>query len=218
MLHDNDRRAIVGQRPQDPEESAGGRRIEVRQRLVDDVQSWAEHQDPADREELSLAARQRERFATRQISDPGSVHHAADPIEDLRSGDAEVLRSERKLRFDRRSDDLLRGVLQDRPHRERDVSEAKVGGRAPVDADVPAQLARIRMRDQPVDRPDQGALAAARWAGDEENLASLNGERQVADRGFARPPVPERQTLDLEQRLAHRTRATATKVKWITAR
>ena len=64
----------------------------------------------------------------------------------------------------------------------------------------PVEVARVRVRDQPVDRADERALAAARRTGDEDHLARLDRQGDVPDRGLARAPVAERQPGDIDER------------------
>ncbi len=126
VLDDDHRVAGVGEHPQARKEALRGHRIEVRQRLVDDVQAGLHHQDPGHREQLPLAARQLRGHATAQALEPGPRHDPVDPVADDRALDAEVLGTERELRLDRRPDDLLGRILQHRPDGPPDVAQLRV--------------------------------------------------------------------------------------------
>ena len=75
-----------------------------------------------------------------------------------------------------------------------------VARRPAVDPDDAGELSRIRVRDQAVDRADERALATARRAGDEDDLARLDGERDVPDGGLGGAPVAEGESGDVDQR------------------
>ena len=76
------------------------------------------------------------------------------------------------------------------------------GRQAAVDLHESRELARIGVRDQAVDGPDERALAATRRTGHEDDLARDHGEVQVANGRLGRPAVAKREVLDLEERRA----------------
>ena len=124
VLDDDDGVALVGQGPQDPQEARGGRRIQVRQGLVDDVDPGLEHQDAGHREELPLAAREGRRLPAQEHPDPGPVGHVAEAPADVLPLDAQVLGPEGELGLDGGADDLLGGILEDGPDVTGDVAQA----------------------------------------------------------------------------------------------
>ena len=83
VLDDDDRAALVGQVAQQCQQPFRGGRVEVGERLVDDVQPRPHHQDAGHRQELPLAAGQRAGLATEQRLDPGLLDDLADPVADL---------------------------------------------------------------------------------------------------------------------------------------
>ena len=190
VLDDDDRAALVGQVAEQGQQPLGGRRVEVGQGLVDDEDPRPEHEDAGHREELALAAGQGRRLATEQVLDPGAGRHVADPLADLLARHAPVLGAEGELGLDHRADDLLGRILEDGADRGPDVAELQLGGRpARRPGPTPLELARVGVRDEAVDGPDERALAAARRTGDEDDLAGIDGQRDVADRRLGRPAV-----------------------------
>ena len=204
MLDDDDGVALVREAAQGPEESGRSTRIEIRERLVHHEESRLQHQDPAHREQLAFAAGECRRLAPEQRLDAGLARDLGDPLADLAPGRAEVLRSERELALDRGADDLAGRILEHRAHEQRDVAELVLGRQPAPDLDSPGQLARISVRDQPVHRPDEGALATARWPGDEQDLAGRDRDGEVTQGGLRRASIAEGEVGDLDDRLAHR--------------
>ena len=129
VLDDEHRVALVRQGPQDGQQPLGGGWIEIRQRLVDDVEAGPHHQDPGHGEELSLAAGERARLAAEQWLDPGLGGDLAQSDQHLVPWHGQVLGPERQLGFDRRPDDLLGRVLEHRADGQRDVAQLQLGGR-----------------------------------------------------------------------------------------
>ena len=125
----------------------------------------------------------------------------ADTVADGLPGHGQVLRPEGELRLDRRADDLSRRVLQDGADDLRQVAQAELGHGVTFDADLASRCAVVGMRDEAVDTADERALAAARRSGHQEDLAGLDGQRDVPDRRLARATVGEREALHPEERL-----------------
>src|SRR6185436_12833297 len=117
---------------------------------------------------------------------------------------ADVLGTERELGRDRGRHDLLGRVLEDRPDMPRDIAQLQLGARPAFDPNDPGKLAGVGMWDEPVHCPDERALATARRAGDEQDLARMDGNGDVAERRLRGAPVPEREVLELDDRLGHR--------------
>ena len=207
MLHDHDGVAFVGQAAERAQEPRRGQRVEVRQRLVDDVQLRREHQDAGHREELALTAGECRRLAAEQVLDPGGRRYLRDPLAHLAPGHAQVLGAEGELRLDRRAHDLAGRVLEDGPDVQRDVAQALLGRQRPGDPHRSDQLTGIGVRDQAVHGPDQRALAAARGPGHEQHLARVDGHGQVIQGRFGGASVPEGEALDLDDRVGHRQAA-----------
>ena len=185
VLDDDDRVAPVRQGSEDVEQALGGRRIEVGERLVDDVQPGLHHQDPGHRQQLALAARQGRRLAAEEGLDPGAVGDVPDAVADLLARDAHVLRTERQLGLDRGPDDLLGRILEDGPDGPGDVAQLQLGRGPALDPNGAAELARVGVRDQAVDGADERALAAAGRPGDQEDLARARPSARGPDGGLA---------------------------------
>ena len=130
---------------------------------------------------------------------PAASETVADPAPDLLTRHAQVLRPEGHLRLDRRADDLLGRILEHRADRSGDVAQAFCSVVVRRRADGAAELAGIGMRNQAVDRPDEGALATARRTRDEQHLAGVDGQREVPEGGLRRPAIPKREPLDLDR-------------------
>ncbi len=200
MLDDDDRIAVVREVAEDREQSRGGRRVEVGEWLINHVQPGLHHQDPGDGDELALPAGQGTRLAADQGLDARACCDVAEPRAHLVARRPEVLRPEGHLGLDGRADDLLARVLEHGPDGPCDVAQLQLGGRLTGDPDDALQLARIGVRDEPVDRPDERALAAARRAGDQDDLTRVDRQRHVADRRLGRPSIPEGEAVDRNQR------------------
>ena len=201
MFDEDDRVPGLREVAQDPEQMGRGLRIQIGQRLVDDEELRVEHERTRDGHQLALAAGQRRRVPSLEVRGPCLLDDGVDPRGDLGLLDAEVLGTEGELRIDRRTDDLFRRVLEHRAHRPGQVAQLRVGRRAAVDPNGAAQLARVRVRDEPVDGPNERALAAPGRTGDEQDLAPPDRQRDVADRRLRSPSIAKRQTVDGEQRV-----------------
>ena len=133
VLDDDDGVALVGEAPQGREEPRGGRRVEVGERLVDDVQARLEHQDAGHREELALAAGQAAVSRPSSASMPGRRRRPRGSGRRISPAvHAEVLRAEGELGLDRRADDLPGRILEHRADaaaRSRAASARSSGGR-----------------------------------------------------------------------------------------
>ena len=132
--------------------------------------------------ELPLAAGQRRGLATQEVLDRGPLDDAADPLDRSRTGRSRgsPARTPAPPRPSPR-----RSAAPGPGARSRSVRAMSPGASAPSSAGPRSgrarELARVGVGDQAVDRADQGALAAAGRAGDEEDLAGL--DREVRGRG-----------------------------------
>src|SRR6185503_4574923 len=174
-----------------------------------------EHEDPRDSQELSLPTGQRAGLPTEELLDAGLLGDLTDPVPDLLPRHAEVLGAEGKLGLDGRTDDLLRWILQHRADRPSQIAKLQLGRRLPVDPDAALEIARVGMRDEPVDGADEGALAAPRRPGDEHDLAGYDGQGDVTDRRLGRPPIPEGEPGDLDDGVRRRRRHRPRASMWI---
>ncbi len=200
VLDDDHGAALVGHPPQDGQQLRGGRGVQVGQWLVHDVELRPHHQDAAHGHQLTLTARQRGRLPARQVTDAGPLEDLADPVADGLPGHRQVLGPEGQLRLDRRTDDLSRRILQDGADDLRQVAQAELGHGTTFDADLAVDCAVVGVRDEAVDAADERALAAAGRPGHEEDLAGLDGQRDVAHRRLAGTTVREREALHPQER------------------
>ena len=163
---------------------------------------------PGHGQELLLAAGERRGLASDEVGDAGLRDDLANPSSGCRSARSRCSRDRtqaRTRRSGRRS--ASRGPGAACPIT-RLISRSRSSlVRRPCDAHGPVSLAAVRVRDQPVDRADERALAAAGRSGHQEHLARLDAEGQVANGWFGRAPVSEGQVVDLDQRrVGHRFR------------
>ena len=177
---------------------AGGR-VKVRERLVEDEQARPQHQCAGDRQLLALATRELVGCPRDQVPDAARRGDVVDPAADLIPRHAHVLRAEGQLALDGGGDQLLAWVLQDGADKLGEVAQPHLGGRATIDRHPSSQIAAIGMWDQAVDGPDQGRLAAAGGSSQEQHLAGLQAEGEIADRRFGAAPIAKGEGFDLEQ-------------------
>ena len=133
MLDDDDGVPRIGEASEDSEEVGRGCRIEIRERLVDDVDAWPEHERPCHGQELTLSAGQGGGRPADEVLDSRLGHHLPDPLADLRRRHAGILGPKRQLRLDGGSHDLLRRVLEQRADDGADIPQAKLGGGPALD-------------------------------------------------------------------------------------
>ncbi|GIW20667.1 MAG: hypothetical protein KatS3mg065_0963 [Chloroflexota bacterium] len=176
VLDDDDGTSLVGQSAEDGDEAIGRGRVEVRQRLVEDEDVGLHHEDAGHGDELPLAPREGRRFAPDEVLDGRPACHRAQAAPDLGRREAKVLGAEGELRLDRRPDDLAGRVLEDGSDGPGDVAEPEFRRRTTPDAHRTVELARVGVGDEPVEGPDEGALAAARGSGDEGDRPRLDGQ------------------------------------------
>ncbi len=147
--------------------------VQVRQRLVEQVDARFAHERAPDRHALALAARELRRLAIEQgaqLQHLGRVAHAARHFGLRRAGDAQA---ERHVLLDRH-----RRVQRVRLEHHADSALARIGVAhvAPADFDGAA-----RDVDQARDAVQQRGFAAARWAKQHEKFARRDLQIEVAD-------------------------------------
>ena len=199
MLDDDHGLPLVGQLAQDIQQPARGCRVEVRERLVDHEQARPHHQRARHRQQLLLSAGKPGRLTTREGPDSGALHHLADTPANLAAIEPQVLGTERQLPLHAGAHDLLGGILQHGPHEERDLPQAHLRCWTSLQAHASGQVSAIRVRDQAVDRPDQGALPTARWASHQEDLSRFEAHGEVAHSGLCGTSVSEREPFHLQE-------------------
>ena len=179
MLDEDDGRPFVREAAHEAQQSLRGQRVEVRKRLVKHDEARHQHERARDGHLLRLAARELVGGAFGEVLQLGPGDHATERLGDLRRRDAKVLRAERQLAAHGGGHELLARILEHGTHQSSQVAQPKLPRRAAVDANAPGHLASIRVRDQAVQRADEGALPTARRAGHQEHLAGLDAQREV---------------------------------------
>ena len=161
------------------------------------------HQDAGGGKELALAAGERGGLAPEEVRDRDAGRNLRDALPDRLARLAEILRPECELGLHGGAHDLAGRVLEHRSDGQGDVAQPEVGRGPTVDPDRAVELARIGVRDEAVDRPDEGALATSRGSRDEQDLARVQGQIEVSQRRLRRSAVAEGELLDLQQRRGH---------------
>ena len=164
------------------EHVVGALRVELRRRLVEHERLRAGGERAGDHAALPLAARERRRVAVAQVRDAERVEHLLDPPAHRLLGEAEVLEHEREVALDVVDDELRLRVLGDEADDVGELARMVRSGRAAEHHDVAAEPAAARVRHEPVRRAQQRALARARRADHEQELAGRDLEVDVAER------------------------------------
>ena len=176
----------------DDDEGRGGRRdgapdlvrarvVEVRGGLVQQEEARLHREHTGDREALSLAAGQVRGGAIERVGEPHRVEGRTDPRPDLLARNREVLQPEGDVVAQRGQDRVGVRVLQDeaRPPSLR-------GGESPVHGERAGLLAVLLIAQDAREAAQQGRLAGAGRAQQEDPLAGLEDE---VDPGHGRPPA-----------------------------
>ncbi len=186
---------VVDEAGEDREHVLGRAGIERGGRLVEheDARRCREHR--ADRDPLRLARRERSERSAPQRGDAEQVEHVFDAAPHHVGRDAEVLHRVRELVLDGVGDEARGRVLADDADAIRELTRGR-DGRDAVDRDASEQRAAGEVRDEPVHRAQQRRLARTGLADDEEELALVDREVDVDERGLRRVGVRERHVLE----------------------
>ena len=149
-------------------------RVEVRERLVHEERPRLADQRPPHRHPLTLTARQRRRLAVHELAEPEHRRHPVDPLGDLRLRHLATPQPEGQV-LAHRLVRIERVALKD--HR-----QVAVGGLERGDVVVADPDAALGHLLEPGDHSQQGRLAAARGADEDDELAVGDLERDVVDR------------------------------------
>ena len=115
-------------------------------------------------------------IARRWRSPPESVEHLLDPAAHRRVRHAKVLQHESDVVLDAVDDHLCLGVLADEPDDVCEVARAVRACAAPERAHLTVETPTGRVRYEPVDAAQEGALARTRRADDEQHLTGRDLE------------------------------------------
>ena len=203
VLGEHDRGApLLVDAAQDAEQLVAGHRVELGGRLVEQQQPRPGGQRRAERDALELAAGQLVRRAVEQPGDAERERGLLDPARDRRRAPAAVLERERELGAHRAHHDLRLGVLEQRAGDRGQLGRAVVARVEPAGEQPARELAAVEVRHEPGRGAQQRRLARPRPAGEDDELARLDAQRDVGQR---RPRGARIRVGDVvEDELAHR--------------
>ena len=135
----------------------------------------------ADRDALLLAAGERAQVAGAQVGDAEQVEGLLDPAAHRLGGGAELLHAVGELLLDRVGDEPGERVLADVADEVRPLARRLLDDAGAVEQHVAAEDAAGEARHQAGDDAEQGGLADAGAARDEDQLALVEGEVDVAE-------------------------------------
>ncbi len=188
----------------------GGRRVERRGRLVEHQHRRVRGEHRADRDPLLLAARECPKWTAAQLGDAEQVEGLLDPLAHRGRRHGQLLHRVRELVLDRVGDEAGQRVLADDADDVRQLPRRRGPGVQAGDADPAGQPAAGEVRHQPVDRAEQGGLADPGAAGDQAQLALLDGEREVAQHRRRGVLVRDGHRLEADHAAAHAAAHAAT--------
>ena len=116
---------------------------------------------------------------------------------DLARRRADVLEPEGDLVLDAAEDDLVLGILEEGGDVAGEIGRPEAPGVLARDHDAALEPAAVEVRDEPRERAQERRLAGARRAEHRHDLARLDAERHVRERGARRAGIPEGEARDL---------------------
>ena len=149
----------------------GRGRVERRGRLVEDEHPRVRREDRADGRALLLPAGQRRQRAVADVGEPEQVEHLLDPLAHHVGRQPQLLHAVGELLLQGVGHEAGERVLADDPDEVGELARRVRTGVAPVDEHPAAQGAAGEVRDQAVDRAEQGRLAGAGGADRDAQLA-----------------------------------------------
>ena len=166
-----------------------GDRVELRGRLVEQDQLRPARERGAERHALKLAPGQLGGRAVEQMRDSERERRLLDRARDRGRRLALVLERERQLGADRAHHDLRLGILEQRPDGGRERARTVLAGVHPRERSRGRRTRRREMRHEPIRGAQQRRLARARPAGEHDQLARGDVERDVGDRRRGRARI-----------------------------
>ena len=183
VLGEHDRGApLLVDAPQHAEQLVARDRVELGGRLVEQQQPRPRGERRAERHALELAARQLVRRAVEQPGDAERERRLLDPARDGGRAPAAVLERERELRAHRAHHHLRLGVLEQRAGDGRQLGRAVVARVEAAGQQPPRELAAVEVRHEARGGTQQRRLARPRPAGEHDELARLDAQRDVGER------------------------------------
>ena len=174
----------------------GRGRVEGRGRLVEHEDARVHGQHRADGDPLLLPARQGAQVAGPQVGDTEQVEGLLDAAAHRVGGEPELLHAVGELLLDGVGDEAGRRVLADVADQMGALARRLVDDRATVDQHVAGQGAAGEARHQPGHDAEQGGLADAGAPGDDDQLALVEGQVDVAEDREVGVPEPDTAQLD----------------------
>ncbi len=200
MLGEDDRRPPLLVEPaQQPDELVAGDGIELRRRLVEQHQRRAPGERRAERDALQLPARQLVRRAVEQVGDPQRQRGLLDAAGDRGGGKALVLEREGQLGAHRAHHDLRLGILQQRPRDGREIAGAVVARVQAADDDPADGGTPVEVRHEAAGGPQDRGLPRCREAGQDDELAGLDLQADLAQGGSVRVRIRVAEALEGER-------------------
>ncbi len=198
--------AVRDEAPDRTKHLVGARRVEVGGRLVEHQAARAERQKRRERDALLRAAGER-RDRRSHIREAGLGSRRRDALGHRLAWYRVILETERDLVVDLEHHELRLGILEHDADRRRERGQADAAGRFAIHADLAALPVGLdRVRDDAIEAERERALAAAARAQEQEPLAALPAEGEIADRGDPPPDVTEGEPRDLSECAGHTSR------------
>ena len=167
---------------QDAEQLVAGHRVELGGRLVEQQQPRAPRERGPERHALELAARELVRRAVEQTADAERQRRLLDPARDRRRAPAAVLEREGELGAHAAHHHLRLGVLEQRAGDRRELRRAVLARVQPTGRQPPRELAAVEVRHEAGGGLQERRLPGARQARQDDELARLDRQRDVAQR------------------------------------
>ena len=178
------------------EERAGGARVELRGRLVEEQEPRLEGERRGQADALELAAGEPGDRARRQVPRADGGERACNTAGDLARRRAEVLEAEGDLVLDARHDDLVLRILEERGHGAGEIGWPVRAGVQPRHGHRAREAAAVEVRNEPREGAEQGRLPRAGGTEQHDELSGLDRQRHVLQSRATRVRVGEGEPLD----------------------
>ena len=192
---ENGEAEIVDESGEDRQHVLGRARIERRGGFVEDQDTRRCREHRTDRDSLRLTRRERCERSPSKCSDAEKVEHVLDAAAHHVGRDAEILHRVRELVLDGVGDEARGRVLADDADAVGELSR-RCDGRDAVNGHSSEQGTAGEVRDEPVHGSQQRRLPGARLSDDEEELALVDCEVRIDQRGRRRVGIRERHVVE----------------------
>ena len=184
MLDDDQSDVPLPKRVRNSEDVKLAYRVEVRCRLVQADDLRVPDEDGRDRQSLLLPTGQGRRLALVEPDEVDVAKRLVDAAADLRSFDPEVLGGEGDFKTHIRGEELRLEVLEDQPDPFGELRHRVIGSPLIADEHLSVQPPLDQVWDQTVEKLAEGALARAGRTHDQDELAALDTNTDVIERGY----------------------------------